>query len=177
MSSPWAGSVAKAITGRKRTRKFWNIFFIVIITIILVCLSIFLYQIACENMTHSCEQTFVEYTKGCLITDSGSYDIPVHREEKIEINKLMSALDKNDVITLVISDVSGKLISVMYGKKTVYKVSTIDVIPSLIAMTVIVLPVLAFCIFMLIVTNIKEPKSKRIDKLQSQFLLRSYDVK
>ena len=69
MSNSWVGGLAKIITSRKRTKKFWNIFFVTIIMLILLALSAFLYQLVAENVTYQSEQTFIEYTDGQLITE------------------------------------------------------------------------------------------------------------
>lgn len=48
-----------------------------------------------------------------------------------------------------------------------------QLVAGIIALALLVCPLLGFCIFMLIVTNIKKP-SKRIDKIQRTYLLRMH---
>ena len=95
-----AGNIAKAITSKKRSRKFWNIFFSSLIAVLLFIATYLVY---------------------CICTSSGE-----------------------------------ALVSVI------------------VVLSVFVVPAIGFCVFMLVVTNIKNP-SKRIDKLQREYLLRFYD--
>ena len=94
-----AGNIAKAITSKKRSRKFWNIFFSSSIAA-LVLLASYMYYM-------------------CI--SSGE-----------------------------------------------------DMLLSIVLTSLIAIPLLGSFVFMLVVTNIKNP-SKRIDKLQREYLLRFYD--
>lgn len=95
-----AGNIAKAITSKKRPRRFWNIFFSSLIAVLLFIVTYLVY---------------------CICTSSGE-----------------------------------ALISVI------------------VVLSVFVVPAIGFCVFMLVVTNIKNP-SRKIDKLQREYLLRFYD--
>ena len=94
-----AGNIAKAITSKKRSRKFWNIFFSSSIAA-LVLLASYMYYM-------------------CI--SSGE-----------------------------------------------------DMLLSIVLTSLIVIPLLGYFVFMLVVTNIKNP-GKKIDKLQRTYLLRFYD--
>ena len=58
MSNWWAGQVAKGITGVKRPRAFWNIFFSGVIIIILMVMLVFIYQIMSDYSANESEQIF-----------------------------------------------------------------------------------------------------------------------
>lgn len=62
MSNPWAGKVAKSITSRRRSKSFWNSFFGIIIAIIVVAMSFFAYQAACDHLIYSTVQLY-----GCML--------------------------------------------------------------------------------------------------------------
>lgn len=96
----FAGGIAKAATSKKRPRRFWNIFFSLLIAVLLFCASYLVY---------------------CICTSSGE-----------------------------------ALVSVI------------------VVLSVFAVPAIGFCVFMLVVTNIKNP-SRKIDKLQREYLLRFYD--
>ena len=64
------------------------------------------------------------------------------------------------------------VISLFFGYQ-ICKGNVSQVAPAIFAIVIFVCPLLGFCIFMLIVTNIKKP-SKRIEKIQKQYLLRFY---
>lgn len=176
MSHPWSGKLAKTIASKKRTRSFWNTFFIIGTTIIVIALSSLFYQLISECVVYESEQIFIDYVDGHLITDVSTFELPDDRKQVVTIDELTATVNKGDKIILTISDISGELIKASYNKKTVYQKTTIDVTTSMIGVSIVVMPVLTFCVFMLVVTNIKNP-SKRIDKIQSKFLLRFYDVK
>ena len=98
-SSLIAGNIAKAIASKKRSRKFWNIFFSSSIAT-LVLLASYMYYM-------------------CISSDE-------------------------------------------------------DMLLSIVLTSVIIIPLLGYFVFMLVVTNIKNP-GKKIDKLQREYLLRFYD--
>ena len=174
MSNPWSGHVAKGIKSKKRPRIFWNVFFSIVIAVILLVMLIFAYQIASECLKYDSVQIFVEYENGYLITNVDSFEIHEYDKQEIEISKLLGMVDTGEKITLTISRISGELLEVKYLNDVVYKKVPTPIIPTIVAMFLLVFPMLGFCIFMLIVTNIKNP-SKRIDKIQSKFLLRFYE--
>ena len=173
MSNPWSGQLAKFLTSKKRTRRFWNVFFSIFTSIIIIALCIFIYQLISENVVYQTEQKFVEYKDGYLITQNCSFEIPDSYEQEVSIDELISSVHEGDSILLLVSAVSDVLIQVTYDSKVVYRRATIDVIPSVICAVVLVLPALTFGIFMLIITNIKKP-GKKIDNIQSKYILRFY---
>ena len=172
MNNPWlAGQIAKILTQKRRTRKFWNMFFSSII-LLLVCLAfIFLYRLSCDHFVHEEEHIYVGYNYGFLVTEIGSYKIADENNQKVNISFLKSVVKSGEKIILSISDISGELIEVKYSSLTVYKVKIDQLAPSIFLLSVFFLPMICLTIFMLIVTNIKNP-SKKIDNLQRKFLLR-----
>ena len=173
MSNTWTGMTAKSICARKRTRTFWNIFFCIIIAVILLALSLFAFQIASENVKYHTEQIFIEYEGGFLGTDSERFKIPNEERQEIGIQRLIRRVQRGDGITLTVSRLSGTLLEVEYAGDLVYKREPTPVLPTALACVILVIPMLGFCIFMLIITNIKNP-GKRIEKMQDKFLLKFY---
>ena len=173
MITPWAGQVAKHIMSKKRPRSFWNVFFSVGIFLILFFVSTPYFKMVSERVTYTTSQTFIEYKDGHLYTDVDSFKIPEQDQQEVEIITFLKAVDNGDEITLTISKISGELLEVEFLNKVVYKKMPTPIAPTVIFSIILVLPILAFCVFMLVVTNIKHP-GKRIDKIQKQFLLRIY---
>ena len=173
MVNPWAGKLAKDITSKKRTSTFWNIFFVVMILIILVCMACFIYQAISDRRAYSSVQSFVEYKDGRLVTDGATFNIPEAEKQEVRINKLTLKVKTGDSITLKISNLSGELLEVQYDGDTVYKKEPTPIIPAMIMFPILILPILAFLVFMLVVTNIKSPGPK-IKKIQDSYLLRFY---
>ena len=117
---------------------------------------------------------YVGYEDGNLITNINSFEIPDYDDQEINISVLKYKVKSNEEITLHISKITDDLLEVKYLCETDYKKRTIPVIPTFIASIVLVIPMLGLCTFMLVVTNIKNP-SKRIRKIQKQFLLNTYN--
>ena len=175
MSNSWAGMVAKSITSKKRPKIFWNIFFSIGIFIVMIGMCLCFYQVVCERFSYDSEQLFVEYKNGCLTTDTDSFKIPKNDNQEIKIKKLLQYqyVEAGEKITLTISKISGDLLKVEHLDEVVYEVESTPITPIIIACIFLVFPILGFCIFMLVVVNIKSP-GKRIAKFQNQFLLRFY---
>lgn len=173
MSNPWAGQLAKNITSKKRSRLFWNVFFSILILGVVFAMSCFVYQVVAERCTYDSEQIFIEYKNEWLTTDVSSFKIPESDKQEIKISNLTKIVNSGETITMTVSSVSGELLEVKFQDDKVYKRQLTPIMPTVVVSIVLVIPMLAFMIFMLVVTNIKHP-SKRIDKIQRQFLLRFY---
>ena len=170
MINPWlSGQLAKILTRKKRTRKFWNIVFSSFILFILCFSFVFLYRILCDHLVHEEEHFYVGYHDGFLVTEIGSYKIADEDNQKIHISMLKAKAKKGDKIVLSLSKISGELIEVEHFSSTVYKVKTDELGAFILLLTVFFLPFLGLSIFMLIVINIKKP-SKKIYDLQKKFL-------
>lgn len=172
MNNPWlAGQIAKILTSKKRSRKFWNIFFSSIILILFAFAFVFLYRILCDHLVHKEEHIFVDCYDGFLITDIGSYKIADENEQKVNISTLKAVVNNGDKIVLFLSEISGELVEIKYFSSTVYQIKVDQLWPSIFLLLVFFFPLIGLTIFMLIVTNIKNP-SKKIYNLQRIFLLR-----
>ena len=100
MSNPsLLGRISKSIMQKRRSRSFWNVFFAVLLSLLLVISSYFVFQICTRNI--------------------------------------------------------------------------VELGPYIALFAIFVCPLIIFCIFMLVITNIKNP-SKRIDKIQRKYMLRFY---
>ena len=172
MINPWlAGQLAKILTKKRRTRKFWNIVFSSFI-LFLVCFAfVFLYRILCDHLVHEEEHVYIGYYDGFLVTEIGSYKIADVSKQKVNISMLEANVKNGDKIVLSLSKISGELIEVKKFSSTVYKVKVDQLGPFIFLIVVFFLPLLGLSIFMLIVTNIKKP-NKKIYDLQKKFLLR-----
>ena len=174
MNYGWAGHVASGIASKKRPRIFWNIFWSVMIIGTCLAMLMFVYQASADRITYSTEQIFIEEDAGYLITDVDSFKLADKEKQEIRISVLTQNGNSGDVIKLSISKLSGELIEVKNVENvTVYKKELTPIMPTVIASTVIVIPMLSLFVFMLIVTNMKHPKGK-IKKFQDTFLLRIY---
>ena len=170
MSNPWTGKLAKAITATKRTRKFWNIFCAIIVFIILFGLSSFIYQVCSDYMRYDIEEIYVEYRDKILITNSSSFEIAEYNDQEVKITKLHEVVKKGEKIVLSISKISKELMEVKYQNQTVYKKNTASVVGGV----VLLLPIVAVIAFFWIAINVKNPKSKLINQLQKELMLRFY---
>ena len=175
MSNGWlAGQVAKTITGKKRSRKFYNVFLIIVLTVLTISfLYIAIFQILSDYTTYESEQIFIDYSDGYLQTNSDSFKIADDKSQEIKIRQLLLRAEKGDNIRLKISSISGELIEIKYSGKVVYKVITTD-IRAVISFFILLCFGYGLVIFMLIVVNAKKPR-KRIDKLQKKAILRFYE--
>ena len=171
-----SGQIAKSITSKKRPRSFWNVFLGTLIALIVIPLSCGFMQVASDTFYHREEHIFVEYKENQLITEFGNFKIVEEEKQDVSIQKLIKKVKSGDTVILAISDVSGELLEVKYLNDVVYKQKLFSMTVFIVFCFILVFPILGLCIFMLVVTNIKNP-SKRIDKIQSEFLLRFYDVK
>ena len=171
-----AGRIAKSITSKKRPRWFWNVFLGTLIAIIVITLSCGFIQVASDTFNHREEHIFVEYKENQLITESGSFKVVEEEKQDVSIRKLIKKVKSGDTVILTISDISGELLEAKYLNDVVYKQKLSSMTVFIVFCFILVFPILGLVVFMLVVTNIKNP-SKRIDKIQSQFLLRFYDVK
>ena len=174
MTNPWlSGQIAKSIANKKRTRRFWNVFFITLTCCILAVTALLILQVSADYVKHNEEHVFVEYNDGYLITQSSSFKIAEYDRQDVKISTLAKRVKQGETVTLTVSNLSNKLLEVKYRGETVYNKIPAS-IGALVALCAgLVAPIIAFCIFMLVVTNIKNP-GKRIDKIQSQYLLRFY---
>ena len=173
MSNPWAGQMAKHIASRRRPRWFWNLFFGVAIFLILISFLFFIYNVLCDHSIYESEQIFIACQETNLITDINSFEIVEKDKQEVKIFKLKETIKSGDKITVTVSSISGDLIQVEHKDIVVYKKETTPILPGVLGFAFLGLPCLAFSIFMLIVTNIKNP-GKRISKLQKEFLLKFY---
>ena len=177
MSNGWvAGQIAKSITSKKRPRWFWNVFFGTCIALIVIGVLYIFGQTSVDYFKHSEAHVFVEYKENQLITESGSFKVVGEEKQDVSIRKLIKKVKSGDTVILTISDISDELLEVKYSDEVVYKQKLSSMTVFIVFCFILVFPILGWGVFMLVVTNIKNP-SKRIDKIQSQFLLRFYDVK
>ena len=176
MSNGWlAGQIAKSVTAKKRPRWFWNVFFGILITLIVLSITYGFFQVAAHHFNHSEEHVFVEYKDQYLVTQTNSFVIVEEEKQDISIGRLLKKVKSGNTIVLTVSDISDELLEVSYLDEVVYRRELSSMTVFIVFCFVLVFPILGFGIFMLVVTNIKNP-SKRIDKIQSQFLLRFYDI-
>ena len=174
MSNPWiSGQFAKLVTNKKRPRWFWNVFFSVLIIFILILECVLIFQVVADYVKHTEEHVFVEYKNQMLITYTSSFEVAEYNKQKVEIQGLIEKVDVGETITIAVSDISGELLEVKFFDEVVYKKEYTPITPLIVLSCVFVIPLIVFCVFMLIVTNIKNPCEK-IDKIQSKFLLRIY---
>ena len=172
MMNPWfAGKLAKLICQRKRTRKFWNIVFSLFILFLLFFAGIFLYRVLCDHLVREEEHVYIGCSDGLLVTEIGTYKIAHENKQEVNISKLKTTLKHGDKIVLSLSKISGELMEAKHLSSTVYRVKVDQLDAFIILMVIFFLPFLGLSIFMLIVTNIKNP-NKKIDSLQRKFLLR-----
>ena len=163
-----AGQLARALAKGKKSRYIWNIFWIITLLLILYCIFLFVYQILCDYVCYETKQIYVRCEDGYLITDVDSFEIVENDRQDININALIKTVDVGSEINLTINHFSGELLEIKKEDKTVYKValtSSVDII----AFVLLFVPMLAFVVFMLVVTNIKNP-GRRIKNIQNQFL-------
>lgn len=173
MTNPLAGKIARDIAAKKRPRSFWNLFFSACILITLWGMSVFVYEISADRITYYSAQTFVEYKDGCLKTDIDSFKIPDPSMQEISIREFIKKVNPGEEIELTISSLSHNIIEISYSKKIVYQKKINPIAPTVIGFIVLFIPMLSVFVFMLVVTNTKNPGPK-IDKIQKQFLLRRY---
>ena len=169
----WSGQVAKSICRKKRTRTFWNIFWGVVLLVVVIAMSSCIYQILCDYVTYESEQTYINIDGNSIITDAGSFTISESSTQTVFIDKINKTVKKGDTVSIEISLVTDELIRITHNEVVVYEQQLVSIWATAIAMVLLVFPMIGFSIFMLVITNIKNP-SKRIDKIQSQYLLRFY---
>ncbi len=174
MSWIWTSKIAKSITKGPRTRRFWNVFFSLMVSIIAVGIFIFIYRVASENITYDTKQTFLEYEDGYFITDVDSFKIPKYEKQDIDIYNFLRTVDPGEKVTLSISKLSGELINVTYNEKTVYSKKVIELLPAILGWAILGLPMLGIIVFMWISVNIKNP-SKKIDRFRRKYLLEFHE--
>ena len=171
---PWIGPCARSLGSKKRTRTFWNIFFIVSIVIVLFAMSCFVISVASDHLYYESEQMFVEYKNGILITDVGSFNVATEKNQEIKIDNLVKNVNEGDNITVTVSKIKNQVLEVKCSDKVVYKKIPTPIMPTVIASAVLVIPMLVFFVFGLVVVNIKNP-GKRIAKIQKKYILRFYE--
>lgn len=172
MINPWiSGKLAKMLVQKRRTRKFWNIVFSLFILFLISFAFVFLYRILCDHLVHEEEHIYINCYDGFIVTETGSYKIADDDKQEVKIFMLEAKVKNGDKIVLSLSKISGELLEVKFFSSTVYKVQVDDLDAFIILIVVFFLPFLGLSIFMLIVTNIKNP-NKKIDNLQRKFLLR-----
>ena len=174
MSWIWTSNIAKSITERPRTRRFWNVFFALMVSIIAVGIFIFIYQVASENITYDSEQTFIEYEDGYFITDVDSFKIPKYEKQDVDIYKFLRTVDPGEKVTLSISKLSGELIRVNFDDEIVYSQKVTEILPAILGWAILGLPMLGLIVFMWISVNIKNP-SKKIDRFRRKYLLEFHE--
>ena len=171
MSNPWSGKVAKSIASVRRPRSFWNVFFGVVIGVVLVGTTVLMLQILTDYVKYDAEQIFVEYKDGYLVTNTDTFKIPSVDKQEIKIDKLKGSVAEGERIILTISKLSNELLEAKYNEKVVYKKTITPLVPALVGWLIVVFPMLVLCVFMLIITNIKKP-GKRIERIQRKFILK-----
>ena len=173
MSSPWAGPFARAVTSKKRTRKFWNVFFGIMITASVILMTAPFCLVISERCTYDREEIFVEYKDGVLATSVASYKVVEPGKQNVKINNLTKRVEAGDKIELTISKVNGKLIEARHQNEVVYSIEMIPTMPALLFLIVVFLPLIGVMVFLWIVVNLKNPP-KKLDKLQGEMVLRFY---
>ena len=168
-----AGQLAKFVTSRKRSRKFWTISSVLAILIILIAVMGFVFSVISENNTHIEVHSFVKYENNSLITDRNVFKIHSKEKQEVSISNLVVVVSEGDEIKLTVSSINGDLLSVQYGECVVYKKEKIQVLSASIALALMTVPVIAFLSFLIVAVNIKHP-GKIIDKLQKQLVIRFY---
>lgn len=172
MNGYWAGQTAKIITSKKKTKQFWNLFYSSALLIICCVLFIFVFQIFCENNTYEAKQIFIEYTDNHIITDTSTFKIAEANKQEIKIHRLTQNVEKGDTIVLIISKITGDLLEIKYQETVVYRKTQIDS-SSVLGAAIVTLPMILLCIFMLIITNMKNP-NKWVRDYQDKYILRFY---
>ena len=170
---PWIGPCVRSLKSKKRSRAFWNIFFIVSIVIILLAMSCFGISVASDYCYHESEQIFIEYKNETLVTDVGSFKVATDKKQEVPIANLIKNVDEGAKITVTASKISNQVLEIKCRDTVVYKKEPTPIIPTVIAGAILVIPMLVFFIFGLVVVNIKNP-GKRIDKIQKKYILRFY---
>ena len=170
MGNPWAGPLAKAVVNKKRGRTFYTVFFSVCLLVVLVCSSFFIYRTVCDYITISTNATYVDCKNGKFTTENTVYELAPYDNQEIKASAITNKVKKGDDVTLVLSKVEGTLIEIKHNEVSVYKR---ELVPIWLGAPIFIIAISLY-VFMLIVTNIKNP-GKRIDKLQSLYLLRFYN--
>ena len=171
MSHPYAGQMAKTLTAKKRPRYVWNLFFCGLIGLILLMYLVFVYGVLCDHITSDHVQIYLDHDENRLVTDQGGFEFADFHNQKIAFSMFSNSISEGEKIILTISDINDELLTVKYKGEVVYQVQLAPVLPTVIASIVLILPMLIFCIVMLIIINIKHP-SKKVDRFRSKFLLR-----
>ena len=149
----WAGKLAKLIMSKKHTKRFWNIFFGILLTLILIGYSVFAYKILCDYITYESEQIFLGIEDGEIITNSSTFKIPSTDQQEITIHRLSLEVQNGEKIKLFISRLNGDLMEVKYRESTVYSRIRTPVVPGIIAGILLLLPACSLIVFVLVAIN------------------------
>ena len=168
-----SGQLAKFITSRKRSKKFWTISSVLAILIILLAVTGFVFSVISENTINEEVHSFVKYENDSLITDRNVFKIHSKEKQEVSISNLLIVVSEGDEIKVTVSSISGELLSIRYSGRLVYKKEKIQILPASIALALFVTPFISFFIFLIVAVNVKKP-GKIIDKLQKQLVLRFY---
>ena len=173
MSNSWSGKIAKTIGAKKHSKRYWNTLFSTVTLIIIVVFSVFAFHFMCDHISYEESHIFVEYKDKRLITATAIFDIPERELQEVVIGQLTESVKSGDELFLKLSVISGELLEARKVQKIVYKKAVIDPVSAFVGWLLLGLPMLGLCVFMLIVTNIKNP-GKRLLKLQKSYMIMIY---
>lgn len=175
MSNPWSGMFTKTILSKRRSRKFWNIFLISILVIIVFSLSSLSYVLLNDYYVETKEYTFISYENNFVITNERSFEVARKDRQEIEISRLVNRVSSGETVEITIGKITKELIEIKFNKETVYKKELVPILPNVLGCIFLIFPVLTFLVFLFIVVNIKKVPNKFIDNLQKKMILRKHD--
>ena len=164
-----AGRMARMITSHKQPRWFWNVFWSAVLLMILYVVTVCILQLASDHICNQYEQVYLTYQDGKLTTDVAEYALD---HQNAVLNQIAEHAIRGENIHLTVSRLSGKIICITQKNNTLYQAS-VSSVAAVVSFAIVLMPMLGLTVFMLAVTNIKNP-GKRIDRIQKRFLLRYY---
>ena len=163
-------SVVSSLTKRKRSRLFWNILWIFAIVLSLLPMQDLVYEAICERLYFQEQVVYERVGDGYLYTSQGVFKISTSQEQPIPLDTFLETVEEGETIEVRISDLSNKVLMIYHhGNLVYYKYH--KTVTDWIVFAIIEVTLLSLWVFMLIVTNLKNPRG-RIKKLQREFVRR-----
>ncbi len=172
MSAKWT-TFGEFLFGQRRSKKFLNILFGIMLFVLLFIDFCICFMMICENVQSDYNQILVECTKDKLITDVDSFKIPDGAKQEIHIRNLIWSVAPGETITLTVSDITNELLEVKYSGNTVYKKEKMSLFVNIFFMCLLTLPLIVSTIIILIAVNAKNPK-RWLRKIQRRYVLMFY---